>query len=528
MLFHEIIEKVQKTHTICDVIESNPIPVTHVKLLTGQPFSWDDHSLYIGHYAQGLVFPDFPIQVIFCQDNTVSKDGISSQTCTSIDDFSTLKFKELEISHNIAFVKDCDMASFFNEINEMVFEDFSYTAHYTALLSMNLSNESLQTIVDAASDMAGNPLIILDSSYKILCSSTNYPIKDLFWTDNIKRGYCTYEFILAVNDLFAEQGGNSNGRDAYPITCPVSPYTKVFCNLIWHQSLIGYLIMLDSNQSVFPWHYRLLPKISESVCITLSKLPNFKGIHGSMKETILFQLLNGENEMNIDVRMKTAGLAVTSFMKLLTVQFDSYSDNTIVKPYIKEQLLLLFPSAYLTEYEGSYVVLIPFSNKQDFSAKQKDGLSSLFQNAHLKIACSDFFTSFFHAKIQYQLCLDLISSCCPLQTSPEVIYFSNFRFYYLLSQITDKNLLASVLHPALSILSNYDLENGTSLYETLSMYLIQNCSLKDTASALFIHRNSLSYRLEKIIELTHVDLKNTEECFQLNCSYRIEKHLQKL
>lgn len=508
MQFQNILDTVRSSYSTREAYINHAISVTSAELCLKTPVKWDSHILYIGDHAQDLILPDYPVQILLCSKPELSADS--------------LKF------HNIAWFESCDFITLFNEVNQLIFQNMSYTANYTKLLSMNLQNESLQTLVDEASSMVENPLIVLDSSYKILCSSKTYPIQDFFWSENIERGYCTYEFILAVNELCATQVESSTGQDAYPITCPASPYTKVFCNLLWRKSLIGYIIMLDSNQPVQKSHYPLLPKIAEAVTITLSKLPVFKGIHGSMKETILYQLLNEESQMNIDVRMKTASLSEPDCMQLLTLKYDSYSDHTVIKPYIKEQLLLAFPSCYLTEYESCTVVLIPFDKPQPFTQFQMDKLTSFFQNSHLKIACSDFFTSFAQVKKQYQICLELLAVCGPLQTAPEVIFFEKYRFYYLLSLTVSKDLLTTVLHPALAVLSSYDYENNTELRHTLAMYLEKNCSSKETANALFIHRNSLSYRLEKIVELTKINLNDAEELFQLNYSYRVEKYLRRV
>ncbi|BBF41612.1 regulator of polyketide synthase expression [Lachnospiraceae bacterium KM106-2] len=507
MTISEFLTTIDETHVVTAFTNNPDSIITSIKLMMAPPVEWESDTLYIGQSAQDLIYPDLPISILLCGD-------IQPQVDTSL--------------HNIAFINDCDLTTLFNEVNELFYQDLTFTANYSKLLSLNLQNESLQKLIDEASLMVHNPLIVLDTSYKILCSSNTYPIKDVFWSETVKTGYCTYEFILAVNELFATQGGSSTGRQAYPITCPVSPYTKVFCNMFWHHSLIGYIIMLNSNQEVEHSHYQLLPKISENASITLSKLPNFHGIHGSMKETILYQLLNEESMMNIEVRMKTASLKTPPNMRLVTILFDSYSDTTIVSPFIKEQLLALFPSAYITEYEHAIVMLQPLNDPVSFSPLQEEGLTSFFQNAHIKIACSDKFSSFAHVKKQYRLCLDLIRTCSPLISHSEIIYFSQYRFYYLLSQIDNKEILSGVLHPALAILTNYDRENNTELYHTLSMYLEKNCNAKETASALFIHRNSLSYRIEKIIALTNIDLKEDEERFQLSYSYRINRHLNSL
>jgi GAF domain-containing protein len=61
--------------------------------------------------------------------------------------------------------------------------------------------------------------------------------------------------------------------------------------------------------------------------------------------------------------------------------------------------------------------------------------------------------------------------------------------------------LREALH-RFSELARYDIRHGTSLSQTLDVYLSNRCSITDTAAALYIHRNTLRQRLGRIDELT--------------------------
>jgi DNA-binding PucR family transcriptional regulator len=45
-----------------------------------------------------------------------------------------------------------------------------------------------------------------------------------------------------------------------------------------------------------------------------------------------------------------------------------------------------------------------------------------------------------------------------------------------------------------------------------------------TAEVLSIHRNSLSYRVNKILDLTGVDIEDNDEIFRLGYAFKIEKY----
>jgi PucR family transcriptional regulator, purine catabolism regulatory protein len=53
-------------------------------------------------------------------------------------------------------------------------------------------------------------------------------------------------------------------------------------------------------------------------------------------------------------------------------------------------------------------------------------------------------------------------------------------------------------------------ESGRELIHTLQAYFEHNGNLSQTAEALFIHRNTLIYRLERIATITHLNWDEPE------------------
>ncbi|MDB9526506.1 helix-turn-helix domain-containing protein [Oscillatoria sp. CS-180] len=66
---------------------------------------------------------------------------------------------------------------------------------------------------------------------------------------------------------------------------------------------------------------------------------------------------------------------------------------------------------------------------------------------------------------------------------------------------------------ALHLLS--PLDNEPELINTLQVFFAQDCALSPTAKQLCIHRNTLTYRLEKITSLTGLDLRRFDEAVQV-------------
>ena len=61
--------------------------------------------------------------------------------------------------------------------------------------------------------------------------------------------------------------------------------------------------------------------------------------------------------------------------------------------------------------------------------------------------------------------------------------------------------MSHLCHPGVIAILRYDKSNGTALAETLRTYLNCSCNATMCAKALFVHRNTINYRIGVIEEL---------------------------
>ena len=71
----------------------------------------------------------------------------------------------------------------------------------------------------------------------------------------------------------------------------------------------------------------------------------------------------------------------------------------------------------------------------------------------------------------------------------------------------------------------YDEANATSLLETVYQYLLNNKSLEKTGKILFVHKNTVMYRLEKVKDLFSINFDNPMNNFSYIYSIAILKYL---
>ena len=66
-----------------------------------------------------------------------------------------------------------------------------------------------------------------------------------------------------------------------------------------------------------------------------------------------------------------------------------------------------------------------------------------------------------------------------------------------------------------------DKVQNTEYIKTLQTYLEHNLNTVQSAKALFIHRSTFLYRLERIRSILETDLEDADELFYLNLSLRL-------
>ena len=98
--------------------------------------------------------------------------------------------------------------------------------------------------------------------------------------------------------------------------------------------------------------------------------------------------------------------------------------------------------------------------------------------------------------------------------------FDEVKLDYALS-VLRADAAADVRHDALAKLAAYDEQHSANLVETLRTYLLCSCSATAAAEALFVHRSTLLYRLERIADIGGVDLSDPDVRFHLELSLRL-------
>ncbi|MCB9147776.1 MAG: helix-turn-helix domain-containing protein [Caldilineaceae bacterium] len=103
-----------------------------------------------------------------------------------------------------------------------------------------------------------------------------------------------------------------------------------------------------------------------------------------------------------------------------------------------------------------------------------------------------------------------------------VTYFGDLGLYQLLTALGNNAEAARFYRKTLGRLTAHDAEHNSELVVTLEAFFECHGNLSQTAAQLHIHRNTLTYRLERIAEIAQLDLNDADARFSLQLALKLQ------
>jgi purine catabolism regulator len=125
---------------------------------------------------------------------------------------------------------------------------------------------------------------------------------------------------------------------------------------------------------------------------------------------------------------------------------------------------------------------------------------------------------------------DAVSIAAELGNRDQTTFYGDLKLYQLLLAVKDRNFeqLRRFYRETLGPLAEHDERKGGELSRTLNGFFEANGNLAKAAAALDVHRNTLVYRLERISELTGLDLDDPDNRLVLHLALKVQRVLATL
>ena len=175
--------------------------------------------------------------------------------------------------------------------------------------------------------------------------------------------------------------------------------------------------------------------------------------------------------------------------------------------FIRDDQIILFSRPNNVRFKQIYTSLEQTINQ----------LTLNYHNLNFVLGISSKISSILNLKFAYEECSAVQRQVNKIAVVKGVHQIQDIELLHLFDEAETRNNMIKFSINVLKNILNYDKENQNNYFETLKRYLYNNCNTNETAKELFIHRHTLTYRLDKISQLFNVDFEN----FQCIMKYKL-------
>lgn len=290
------------------------------------------------------------------------------------------------------------------------------------------------------------------------------------------------------------------------------------------QDIIDYCDEQDFPLLTTPWEVHMADLIKDFSMRCLSSEKEDRQISKYFKEIFI------NPQVIDDTRNHLMGtFDVDGYFQVLLIGIDGSDQfDTIERRRIAFQLELYFEkieSTYSFFWFDGYFVLIVNNLSDDELDDIVDHMykraKKRMMNRLIHIGIGTRLLDFKNVILSYKRARAAVSMA--VQFDYPFMSFDEMGVYQILFSIEDTQILENMYHQLLDPLINYDQKHNGELEKTLYYYLIYDGNQQLMAKNLYMHRNTISYRLTKIKELIQCDLLSFEEKLPYMLAYYIKE-----
>ncbi|NDI35448.1 PucR family transcriptional regulator [Chengkuizengella sediminis] len=237
------------------------------------------------------------------------------------------------------------------------------------------------------------------------------------------------------------------------------------------------------------------------------------GIHS--EEEIRDHLLEHNSEIS-KLKLQGGVVCIYKYKQDVTTKFDHHYFMMLSRTIFQQQGFIVFA----TEERNSVILLlVNIRHKHDWKIRIKSGMNNLLNsefinkqnNLKSNIGVGKFKSQLSLMNECYQSALEAIKIKSRMPSRLDNQFYEELHMYRFILLLNKQSDLRETINEYLKPIIEYDRKHNGKLLETLRVYLACNGSKQETAKRLFIVRQTLYHRLNKLTDLLGKDFMNSDK-----------------
>lgn len=404
----------------------------------------------------------------------------------------------------------------------------------TALTSLVLEGESVQTIADEISILVGNPIVIEDARLNLIVvghlNSMDEEKYKIALETRLSQNY--KEKILSTNfyqnvllNRTKEKLRNRLGSEKTAVETMTVP-------ILTNRMVYGFITIIEANKEVSQLDLITLDHGSTALALQFMKQIIHDQTLRTRTASMIDDLVNGRfhteliNEFhlyNYDWS-KPVAVAVAE-LKGDSTSEESYAWDTttnLLTEKIQKHLLKHFDSIIVGRSDSTFNILASFQKSKVSSATGifRNELSFILGESKDQNLIKSYFVGIGSPQNDlqqvgksYKEAISAKSIAKSFQKKGPIVLYEDLGMHRIISMIHNSKELKNFCNDFLAEIEAYDKQNKDVLKETLYVYLQCGGIVQETAKQMFVHPNTIAYRLKKIQNAIKHDLNSWEVRF---------------
>lgn len=423
----------------------------------------------------------------------------------------------LEISQNLNYwsiVKYILRQAFNLEISQELYFLFAYDLFSSVLLNESDLHVAIEKILFLLNEMLADPVALYSSNYDCYASSEENP-EDFIIENELK---------IYIPEVFAKHQYFMQKRK----------YVEYINKIQLFGDRYFYLVITEKNNALTDLDFCVIENAIVSLQFALMRISAEEEINNKYQKDLEYRLLIGMlSSEEEDEAANILGLKDTDDLRVVTSRLlpknkngRFTSEQLRQTEIVEKELLHYLPKKYTTSNTNQIIYISKKDehiNDLQLRLKIEELQKNIQSNLDQRNANAEFIVGIgkkvkgYHALKESfsdsKIALEYIHVIRKVigDENKSVVECSKLGFFRMFVKVSDKKELLSYVPESLQKLYEYDKQKNGSLIETLECFLNNKQSLKQTSKQMFVHYRTVSYRIEKIKEISNMDFDNPAE-----------------
>ena len=410
---------------------------------------------------------------------------------------------------------------------------------HNRMLELVLGGNGLSSVCHVLVELVGDPVLIVDDNGDLIASA--WPPQTNGYTPEKYEENVLVHLGKEKSQLFSL---NPHRQHRFVLNMEDNEQPLVVVRIDVNGILNGFLVILETHRTFDRQDLMAVENASTIIALEFLKQRIVYETEKQIRVELLEDLISGNFRSEEDVIRRAGYLNfnLSARSVVFVISMDSVAEKGRLG--IGQQLksdFFQFVQRCFRDFSGGAMLLVKSDNitglvrvpLRDDLAGLRNKMGELkiqttakWPELKLSVGVGRSIEALRLIKKSYEEALDALRINNFMYVDSSITFFQDLGAYSFLFELEASSSMHNFFERTLGKVIAYDKQNNGELLKTLIHYFKCDCNLRVTSEQLFIHKNTVLYRVRKVEEITELSMSDPEHRFNLQLGLKLSQVLQ--